>query len=138
MRRSRPAIRANPLWRGKARGTIWVVSHSPDRQFDAEDFRVMTNLGTFTGIAYQTVLSLQASRKAEQRFADADAALQRLAAIIHFSDDAILSKNLDGIIDSWNGGAERLFGYTMNSRGFLAGLLCEGLKAELQGIELGI
>jgi len=45
-------------------------------------------------------------------YTDRDRAAQHYAAIIESSDDAILSKDLDGVILTWNAGAERLFGFT--------------------------
>jgi len=39
-------------------------------------------------------------------------ALARAASIVEFSDDAIIAKTLDGMIVSWNAGAERLYGYS--------------------------
>jgi PAS domain S-box-containing protein len=46
----------------------------------------------------------------ERRQASDDSA--RLAAVVEWSDDAIVSKDLNGVIMSWNAGARRLFGYS--------------------------
>ena len=59
--------------------------------------------GVFVG-AVNMLVDITERKRAEE-------ATQRLASIVDSSDDAIISKGLDGIIRSWNSAASRLFGY---------------------------
>jgi PAS domain S-box-containing protein len=54
---------------------------------------------------------LAVTRDVTRRKAD-EVAKAHLAAIVDSSDDAIISKSLDGVIQSWNAGARHIFGYT--------------------------
>lgn len=59
-----------------------------------------------------TLMSTDDHSPEAQKAAESEIMAARLAAIVANSDDVILSKTLEGIITSWNGGAERIFGYS--------------------------
>jgi PAS domain S-box-containing protein len=66
-------------------------------------------LPTTDGFCVQLAVTLDITeRKA------AEEVRRRLAAIVESSDDAIVGKDLNGIVTSWNPGAERMFGYSSN------------------------
>lgn len=72
--------------------------------FDVPHVFVPREIEAATSIARQLGFGLERLRGEE--------ATRRLATIVETSDDAIISKNLDGVIQTWNAGAERIFGYT--------------------------
>jgi PAS domain S-box-containing protein len=82
---------------GEAVGTIWVISHDESRRFDAEDLRVMTNLGNFAGTAYKTLLSPGTTIKAHQDTTRLNELSTRLTATSDLP--SILYEILDGIIE---------------------------------------
>ena len=59
--------------------------------------------------------------------------LQRFAAMIASSDDAIISKTIEGTVTSWNTGAERVFGYSALE---MVGLLTSRLVSASGGDDL--
>ncbi len=70
------------------------------------DFNISCRLITYNGEA--CVLSILRDITDHRR---GELAAAQLAAIVQSSEDAIIGKNLEGIVTSWNSGAEKVFGY---------------------------
>jgi PAS domain S-box-containing protein len=83
---------------GKAVGTIWAITHSDHRKFDAEDERLMNTLGQFASLAYQTLESIEDLKLQVTAREKAEAALRQLATGLEAKIRRLVGANIIGIL----------------------------------------
>jgi PAS domain S-box-containing protein len=90
-----------PYWLGDGRERIVDFSMNPIRDPSGS-----------VVFLHPTGIDITERKQVETALRESEQRLRWIGAVVESSDDAIISKNLDGIITSWNKGAERLFDYT--------------------------
>jgi PAS domain S-box-containing protein len=87
---------------------VLAVAEFHTRSFNPQSEELMALLAGFA----DQLGTFIARRRAEAKSAEAERFRQHLAEVVRGTQDAVLSKDLDGIVTSWNPAAERLYGYS--------------------------
>lgn len=87
---------------------VLAVAEFHTLSFEAQSEELMALLAGFA----DQLGTFIARRRAEAKSAEGEGFRQHLAEVVRGTQDAVLSKNLDGIITTWNPAAARLYGYT--------------------------
>jgi PAS domain S-box-containing protein len=98
------------LWATIGRGKVWK-GEIKNRAKDGSFYWVATTIVPFLGDdgRPRQYVAIRADITERKKL---ELASNRLAAIVESSDDAIIGKDLTGIVTSWNAGAEKIFGYS--------------------------